>query len=270
MALVQPIKAGFFRGMLLKEYYQPSILDVLARIDELSRAPEAQVLLESRNRVVVVKLPLSPGEEKEVVVKEFRPQGLTRIRESLFASRAKRAFYRALDLKERNLATPEPIGFLEHKKRGKKGYYLSLKVSEGTEVRHLFRHLSSSGLESLLHDLARFIRRAHDQGVLHRDLSDGNILARFSHLQGWHFCFLDTNRVKIKNKIGLWKGIKNLIRLGIPSVHQKYFLRSYLEKPNLPLTYWCWYRWLKLTFSGWIKIKKALRLKTLARFFKIQ
>ena len=70
--------------------------------------------------------------------------------------------------------------------------------------------------------------------------------------------------------MGLFRGIKNLIRLGIPPHSQRFFLEQYLGSKQLKRYFWFWYKTNKMVYSLYIEIKKKLRLKQLARKLKIQ
>ncbi len=74
MAL-RKISGADWQGEILAKYDLPSIREALAQIKQLTLSPEARLLMEGRNRLVVLDLPLSPPETMEVVVKEFRPRG---------------------------------------------------------------------------------------------------------------------------------------------------------------------------------------------------
>ena len=86
----------------------------------------------------------------------------------------------------------------------------------------------------------------------------------------FRFYLTDTNRIRIKRHIGLLRGVKNLIRLGVPMDSQDFFLKQYLSPKQLKKYLWLWYKMNKMTYSWYIKLKKRLKLKQLARKLKIQ
>jgi len=264
---LKKIKAGFFSGEIQAPYDHPGLVQALARLHELTRSGGAEIILESRNRLVALTLPLNEAEERQVVVKEFRPRGVAKLRELLTGSKAKRSFYGALILIRRKIPTPEPIGYLEGDLpgQGKVGYYLSLRLTGVEEIRFLWRRLPSEALRTLLEQLASFLCSLHRQGVWHRDLSDGNVLVKLKSPGCFEFFLLDTNRLRLKKKVGRWRGVKNLIRLGIPFSEQTFFLQKYLGGFGVPAPLWLWYRVSKIAYTNWVQIKKKLRLRTLAR-----
>jgi len=173
------------------------------------------------------------------------------------------------------------------------------------EIRGLLRELRREKLEPLLAALADELARVHDRGLLHRDLSDGNILveerafgspldrglnARASRAEtdpqakpgapaggesgepAFRFFFLDTNRIRARRRLGAASRARNLVRLGVPPALQRFFLERYAlaRGRRLSFGFTLRYRLAKGMFSGWIGFKKKLRLKTLARKLKIQ
>jgi serine/threonine protein kinase len=134
----------------------------------------------------------------------------------------------------------------------------------------LFRELAQEELIPLLRDLARYLARCTAAGILHRDLSDGNVLVRKEKGGALQFYLLDTNRIRLKNNIGVLKGTKSLIRLGIPPQLQRFFLEEYLVRTPIKKVHWLWYKFHKSFFTGYIRFKELLRLKKLAHKLKIQ
>src|SRR4030042_1583003 len=71
-----------------------------------------------------------------------------------------------------------PAGYLEKRKRGlgERSFFFAARVDGAEEIRGLFRRLPAVELEPLLPALAAFLSQCHDRGILHRDLSAGNVL----------------------------------------------------------------------------------------------
>jgi hypothetical protein len=84
------------------------------------------------------------------------------------------------------------------------------------------------------------------------------------------FYLLDTNRIRVRKKIGVSSRVKNLIRLGIPPSLQKPFLKKYFGERPLRITSWVWYKMNKAVYSGYVNLKKKLRLRRLARKLGVQ
>jgi len=227
---------------------------------------------EGRNRIGILAFPREDGGRVEIVVKEFLPRGVNSLKSIFLRGKALKAWSGAQALLARSIDTPFPVAYLEKRKRFvlERGYFISERIEGVEELRTLFRRLSSPELQALLSALAAFLRSVHEKGILHLDLSDGNILVDRENSQKFHFYLIDTNRIRVKEHISLGKRIKNLIRLGVPAETQSLFLSQYLETPEIDRRLWQWYRLNKSVFSGYIELKKRLRLKQLAQKLRIQ
>jgi Lipopolysaccharide kinase (Kdo/WaaP) family len=266
------LSLGPYRGEVGAGFDDRFFIDVISRPEELWSRPEAELLFEGRNRVGTFRIVLSSGLSRELVIKEFSSRGLVRLKSLVQSSKAARAWRGARALEERGLGTAAPAGYLERRKSGlvERSYFFASRVDGAEEIRGLFRTLGAAELEPLLADLAAFLRRCHDGGILHRDLSDGNILVRKGLTGDDSFCLLDTNRIRVRRKLGGFRRAKNLIRLGIPPASQKHFLSCYSGGGTPRRAHWVWYRLNKNVFASYLKVKKKLRLRRIARFLRIQ
>lgn len=268
----RPLIFDDYRGEVSHEFDDPVLLEALARPQEFWGRPGIEVLLEGRNRVAAVRLALSSGLERDLVVKEFKPRGFVRFKSLFQPSKAVRAWRGAWALKRRGLETAPPAAYLEKRRRGlvERSYFLAERIEGAEEIRELFRRLGPADLEPLLAALGRHLALCHDQGILHRDLSDGNILVKKDDAGRSVFYLLDTNRIRTVRKIGAFRRSKNLIRLGIPPVFQKSFLLKDSGEGRFRRAHWLWYRWNKTVFTGYTGLKRKLRLRKVARFLRIQ
>jgi hypothetical protein len=263
---------GAYRGEIGAEYDDPLFVDAIAHPEELWTRPDARLLLDKRNRVGTVQIVLSSGLKRDIVVKEFSGRGITRLKSLVQPSKAARAWQGALALKERGLGTASPAGYLEKRRHGlvERSFFFAARLDGAEEIRGPFRSLPAADLEPLLSVLAGFLSQCHDRGVLHRDLSDGNILVKKDDSGRILFYLLDTNRIRIRKKLGGFRRSKNLIRLGVPPASQRYFLSRYFGEKPLRKTHWFWYRMNKIVFADYVSLKKKLRLRQIARFLRIQ
>jgi serine/threonine protein kinase len=274
----RPLNLPPFRGRIAALAATPSFLAAISDCRKLLAGPAAEILLDSRNRVGAVSIPLGAGRASTVVIKEYYSFGVNKLKSLFQASKAAKAWRGAGALLERGLETPFPLAWMEERKRGfvERSFFLSERIFGGREIRHLFKELPEEELQPLLAALARTVRICHERGILHRDLSDGNILVKkdAGAPGDFHFYFLDTNRIRIcrPKKIGLPARAKNLIRLGIPAAQRPYFLEQYAgrrgESPSPRFIFW--YRLNKTIFRGYIGLKKKLKLKKWTRKLRIQ
>jgi serine/threonine protein kinase len=261
-----------FKGRIQPKYRHPLFIKAISDCQRLLDNPKSEILLDSRNRVGAVALPLPGGKRVEIVIKEFRSLGVNRLKSIFLPAKAFKAWRGGNALLERGIGTPFPVAYLERRKAFflDQSFFLAERLTRVEEIRPLLREFPSSELQELLASLAQHISLCHRKGILHRDLSDGNILVRKEKDGRFRFYLIDTNRIRIKRHIGLLKAVKNLIRLGIPPDYQHLFLEQYLSPKKLKRYLWCWYKTNKMVYSWYIEFKKKLRLKQLARKLKIQ
>lgn len=262
-----------YRGEIADGYSGPETIAALSDIRSLLAGSGAEILFEGRNRVVAVPLPRGSGRAADVVVKAFRSQGIDKFKTLAHASKAARAWRGARALIEAKFETPFPVAFLERRHRGfvVESYFIAEHIRGAREIRGLFQTLSSENLKPIVSALGRELAAVHARGILHRDLSDGNILV-LDYRGTPRFLFLDTNRVRVLRTVGSATRARNLVRLGIPPPLRYAFLERYAEGRGRPLhkSFVFWYNVSKATFSAWVRLKKALRLRKIAGRLKIQ
>jgi hypothetical protein len=272
MMETRPLVLGPYRGMIAPAYDDPALLRAISPPEEIWSRPGIEVLNDKRNRVGILRLRLASGAGADIVVKEFSSRGVNGLKSLVLPSKAAKAWRGALVLGQKGLATAAPVAYLEKRRRGlvESSFFLAERIAGAEEVRHLFRRSSPDDMRALLASLARHLSLCHDRGILHRDLSDGNVLVRKEADGRLAFFLLDTNRVRVRKKIRGLARAKNLIRLGVPAAYQEVFLREYFHPRQLPKSSWLWYKMNKAVFSGYIGWKKKLRLRRIARKLGIQ
>lgn len=166
---------------------------------------EGKTIYKSRNEL---KLFVQDG--YHLNVKRYRrPIFVNRIAYTFFRkSKARRAYENALVLKSNGFETPTPVAFLEIAKHGllMDSYFVSIH----SPYQRLFREFADCssivGRESIIREFGVMLARLHETGILHLDLSVGNIL--FDILpDGCHFSLVDLNRMKFQ-RIHQKKGVR--------------------------------------------------------------
>lgn len=261
-----------FKGRIQPGYNNSLFIQAISDCECLLSSPSCKALHEGRNRVGTLPLPQKDGKEVEIVIKEFHSRGVDKMKTIFLRGKAFRAWSSAHALLERGIETPFPVAYLERRKNLSldRSYYLSERVMGIDEIRSLFRSLPPSELQHLVIFLARFLRFCHKKGILHRDLSDGNILVKRDDKRKYRFYLIDTNRIKIKRRISILQKVKNLIRLGIPPHAQRFFMTQYLGSRDVKGYIWLWYWMNKRSYSFYVEFKRKLRLRQLAQKLKIQ
>ena len=261
-----------FRGRIHPGVDNPALREALARADRLLDEPGVRFLSSSRNRIGEVSLPGPRASSLACVVKEFRPRGIDKLKSACVRSKAWKAWRGSRALQTAGIETPAPVAFLEERSGPflDRALFIAETVPDAVEVRSLLRSLQGRELELFTAALAGFARRCHRAGILHRDLSDGNVLVRGPHSGAGPFILVDTNRVRTRKRVRPAAGVRNLIRLGIPPHQRRLFLTTYLSPRARPGRLWLWYALNKAVFAGYTGLKTRLRIREIVRRLRIQ
>ena len=191
----------------------PKYLSLKPFIEALPRDFEnsGEMVYEARNQL---KKYLVDG--CNIIVKRYRkPNYINRFAYAYIRpSKAKRAYEYALKLRDLGVNSPEPIAYLEEKEVGLLGYayFVSIFETEFTEVREIMEGFKEN--DALLNDLALYIADFHSKGVLHLDMSPGNILSKKIG-DKYFFTLIDINRMQFLPVIPNEKRYKSFKRLTV-------------------------------------------------------
>ena len=256
---------GWYRGPLAAE---EAARQVRGWLDEV-RAGRGQIVHDGNNRVVALDVDPAAGECR-VAVKLFPPpQGLRRLQQPFRAGKARRAFLTGERLCRHGLATPRPLACIEEPDG--RSALVTAWLPDAVPLRTILRGRDSrfpdGPTPGFIDQLAAAVRALHDAGVVHRDLSDGNVLV-YGQDGEWRFSLIDLNRARIRRHCGRLAGLRDVIRLGIPKPLRRQFIDAYWRGPA-PAWAHCAYRLMKWRFELWLSVKKSLGLKKLARLLKL-
>lgn len=150
----------------------------------------------------------------DVIVKRYkRPHIINKIAYTfLRPSKAKRAYEYALRLLAIGVNSPEPIAYIEENEDGllDRGYFVSIYEKEYTDIRDLMAGTQKDAF--LLKELSVYIADLHRKGILHLDMSPGNILYNKVENQ-IYFTLVDINRMQFLPSISNEKRFKSFKRL---------------------------------------------------------
>lgn len=174
-----------------------------------SFASTGEVIYDARNQIRLITTPNG----MKVCVKRFHaPRFMNRIAYTFCRKpKAERAYRNALKLRQKGIATPDPIAYLLCGKGLLKESYL---ITVASSLRHSFydfRDGEIAGKEELIRAFATYAAALHNAGVLHKDFSPGNIL--YDRIDGqWQFELVDINRLRFGH-VSPKEGCENLCRL---------------------------------------------------------
>ncbi len=151
----------------------------------------------------------------EVVVKAFPNRGLyKRLVYRWRSSKARRSLDNALRLQQLGLPTPRPLAAIEQRRGGVllRSFYVCAWCNAGSQVREALKRRDFPRRRMHLYRVGALVARLHAAGVVHRDLSPGNILI---HRRGPGFCYplLDLNRMHFAAPPDLATAMANLAGL---------------------------------------------------------
>lgn len=171
---------------------------------------DGEIIYDARNQIRVYEI----GESTRINVKRYKvPIFINRlIYTYLRRSKCVRAFVYAKKLKDLGINTPKAISYRIIRKCGLvKHTYLVTEHEDNLRMLHEFGKGGTRGREHIIRALARFVAVMHQQGVLHKDLSCGNILFREDNKE-CYFTLVDINRMEFC-KVDKRKGCANFARL---------------------------------------------------------
>jgi tRNA A-37 threonylcarbamoyl transferase component Bud32 len=255
-------------GKLFAEYTEGSFEVHLKKlwhesgaIDELIKDPDS--FLESKKAVIfkdgrtVKAAMVKVGDGKKIFLKRYNVKGSVHTLKNMFrTSRASRVWLRSYGGELRGLLMPEPIAFIEERKKGRvlgRSYIITefidgaLRLSDiafakdnGTREGEadVASNAALSYLCGLLFRIGRELRRMHILGWYHGDLKWNNILIKESSELGRPLIFfLDIDGSVVSSELGASEVKKDLLRFiaeidkfgyGAPESHSFLFgYRSY-------------------------------------------
>ncbi len=141
-----------------------------------------------------------PCDSHSLVVKSFKvPNLLNRIVYTYFrGSKAEKSYENALKLQHLQINTPEPVAVIQELTPTlHKSYFISIAFDYDYTLRPALRNPDFEDREELFQAFARFTAQLHENGVLHNDYSQGNILIK-KEQDSYTFSIVDINRMEFK------------------------------------------------------------------------
>lgn len=204
------------------QQYRDFLLALPARMDR-----EGEYVYGGKRNLI--KRFTAPDGEQLIVKRFHRPRFLNILVYSwgLRKPKGERACRYATILRQHHIDTPEPVAYLEDRHGGllRESWLITLQCP----YRHLLYEMGTAApevYEPVAHALAAFTAHMHDEGILHKDFSPGNILwDNDSHGQVV-FSIVDINRMYF-GAVDIHRGCGNFARLWGPQPFIELLVRDY-------------------------------------------
>ncbi len=206
---------------LVNDDYQPLVVDI-----EKYFGQSQVVLQDARNLIKEIEF-----NAQRLVVKSFKvPHLLNRFSYSyLKKSKARRSYEFALKIKQ---FTPKPIAYIEHRMNAllTKSYFICEQFEHDFNMQApLFNNHPDK--QTIFKQFAQFVYALHEQNIMHRDLSPGNILIK-ANKHKYQFKIVDINRMVFKT-LNIKERAKNFNKLWASDKDLSMILQTYATLAGL-------------------------------------
>jgi len=185
-----------------------------------------QIIHKARNEIKVVTY-----KNKNYVIKSFKvPNLINKIIYTFFkSSKAKKSYDNSIKIED---FVPKPIGYFENFKFGllHDSYFVSEQFKFDFTIREPLLDSSFMDKESIFKQFANFTFKLHQQGILHKDYSPGNILIKKDN-DNYIFKIVDINRMEFK-ELKLEERLKNFAKLWAKDDDLKIIISEYAKIIN--------------------------------------
>lgn len=213
------------------EIYKDSICfqDFLLNIKDHFKN-NSNTIHKARNELKVIE-----HKDIQTVVKAFKiPNILNQIVYAYFRdSKAKKSYENAVKLKQLNINTPNPIGYIEFYRNFlfKESFFISEKLDYLFTIREPLRNNNLKDREEIIKKFVAFTYNLHKNCVYHKDYSAGNILVLKNEKNEYDFSLVDINRMEFK-PIDLELGLDNFAKLWLDESSLNIIAKEYAKLSN--------------------------------------
>ena len=166
-----------------------------------------QSIHKARNELKVIAY-----QKEDLVVKSFKVPNFIRrlVYTFLRDTKAKKSYDNSVKIGH---FTPDPIAYIEFYEYGllSDSYFVAKKFEYDFTIREPLLDLQFKDKKTIFESFTKFTFDLHEQGILHKDYSPGNILIR-KEPKGYLFKIVDINRMQFKT-LSLEERLKNFNKL---------------------------------------------------------
>lgn len=211
--------------------------------EQLEQVTPEKVFRDSRNKVWNVKTKLGT-----LTVKLNRAKGLKKLSYRFMESKGKRHWNNAVNMLRLGVSTPQPVAYFErHYNSGiEQNYYITEFLEGAFSARDVFTSINNgeADFNGIAHDhllkvIAEFTCDMHNHGVLHRDLSSGNLLL-VQEEEGIKPYLIDIGRARVKNHIKRRTRLIDIMRIcyKLPWAGREQMMAYYIDYLGRELPRW--------------------------------
>lgn len=205
--------------MIIKSV-KPEYVKLLTNIREYFK-DSTNSIHKARNEIKILDY-----ENQKLVVKAFKvPNFINKIVYTFFrATKAKKSYENSLRISN---FVPQAIGYIEFRKFGllSDSYFISEQFEYDFTIREVILGADFKNRENIFREFAKFTYLLHEEGILHKDYSPGNILIKQSE-NSYELKIVDINRMEFKD-LNRDERLKNFSQLWVQDSDLKIIIDEY-------------------------------------------
>ena len=205
--------------MIIKSV-KPEYVKLLTNIREYFK-DSTNSIHKARNEIKILDY-----ENQKLVVKAFKvPNFINKIVYTFFrGTKAKKSYENSLRISN---FVPQAIGYIEFRKFGllSDSYFISEQFEYDFTIREVILGADFKNRENIFREFAKFTYLLHEEGILHKDYSPGNILIKQSE-NSYELKIVDINRMEFKD-LNRDERLKNFSQLWVQDSDLKIIIDEY-------------------------------------------
>lgn len=205
--------------MIIKSV-KPEYVKLLTNIREYFK-DSTNSIHKARNEIKILDY-----ENQKLVVKAFKvPNFINKIVYTFFrGTKAKKSYENSIKISS---FVPQAIGYIEFRKFGllSDSYFISEQFEYDFTIREVILGANFKDRENIFKEFAKFTYLLHEDGILHKDYSPGNILIKHNE-NSYELKIVDINRMEFKD-LNRDERLKNFSQLWVQDSDLKIIIDEY-------------------------------------------